>query len=269
VGEAGSVDNTIGSGYVDLIMNRASVRQYEDRDVPDETLWKLARAAQQAPFTGQMYAFIYTRDKDKKESLSKYLGGFIKQAPVFVLFCLDFRKLEKFIAFKGRENKANDVQMLFLGIQDVSYAAMNFVMAAEALGLGTCFFGSAPMIEPLLTGMFKLPERVYPLVGMVVGYPAKKPAARSRIPTSCVLFRDEYHDLVEDEVKQAMDVMDAGLIREGYYLKMNAKIPKPEGGEDTVGYDKYGWSEHVSRKYARRDPSDRLKAQLASKGIRI
>ncbi|MGI6662859.1 MAG: nitroreductase family protein [Bacillota bacterium] len=61
---------------------------------------------------------------------------------------MDFRKLEKFISYKGRKNKANDVEMLFLGIQDVSYAAMNFVMAAEALGLGTCFFGGAPMIEP-------------------------------------------------------------------------------------------------------------------------
>ncbi len=257
------------NSYIDLIMNRATTRQFEDKDIPDEVLWKLARAAQQAPFTGQMYAFIYTRDKEKKEALSKRLGRFITQAPVFVLFCLDYRKLEKFIAYKGRKNRANDTEMLFLGIQDVSYAAMNFVMAAEALGLGTCFFGSAPMIEPVLTDMFKLPDRVYPLVGMVVGYPAKKPAARPRIPTSCVLFRDEYHDLDENEVKAAMDVMDAGLIREGYYVALNAKIPAPEQGEDSVGYDKYGWSEHISRKYARRDPSERLKQQLADKGIKI
>lgn len=263
--EASVVDNT----YIDLIMNRATVRQYEDKDVPDETLWKLARAAQQAPFTGQMYAFVYTRDQKKKETLSRYLGGFIKNAPVFVLFCLDFRKLEKFIAYKGRENKANDTQMLFLGIQDVSYAAMNFVMAAEALGLGTCFFGGAPMMEPVLTDMFKLPQRVYPLVGMVVGYPSRKPEARPRIPTSCVLHHDEYHDLSPDEVRQAMEVMDAGLIREGYYQNLGAKIPKPEAGEDRVGYDNYGWSEHISRKYARQDPSEKIKSQLAKKDIKI
>ena len=257
------------NSYIDLIMNRATTRSFEQKDVPDETLWKLARTAQQAPFTGQMYAFVYTRDKEKKEALSKYLGRFITQAPVFVLFCLDFRKLEKFIAYKGRENKANDTQMLFLGVQDVSYAAMNFVMAAEALGLGTCFFGGAPMIEPVLTSMFKLPDRVYPLVGMVIGHPTKKVAARPRIPTSCVLFEDEYHDLSDAEVKAAMDVMDAGLIREGYYVNMNAKIPAPEKGEDSVGYDKYGWSEHISRKYARQDSSDKLKNQLANKGIKI
>ncbi len=252
---------------LDVIAQRATVRSYLDKDVPDEIIEKLARAGQRAPFTGQMYAFIYTRDKEKKEVLSKHLGRFIAQAPVFILFCMDFRKLEKFIAFKGRENKAGEVQMLFLGIQDVAYAAANIVTAAEAMGLGTCFFGGAPMISPLLTDMFKLPDRVYPVVGMVVGYPAVKPGPRPRIPTKCVLFKDEYHDLTEDEVADAMSVMDAGLIREGYYRNLGAKIPKPEEGEDTVDYDSYGWSEHISRKYARRADSEKLKELMAKKGI--
>lgn len=262
-------DSGISKGYIDLILNRSTVRSFTDQDVSRETMEKLARAAQQAPFTGQMYAFIYTRDKAKKEVLARYLGRFIPKAPVFVLFCMDFRKLEKFIAFKNRRNTANDVEMLFLGIQDVAYAAMNFVMAAEAMGLGTCFFGGAPMIEPVLTDMFKLPERVYPVVGMALGYPARKSPARPRIPTSCVLMEEEYHDLSGAEVAAAMEVMDAGLIREGYYAELGAKIPKPEEGEDRIGYDKYGWSEHISRKYARRDPAGTIKEQLQNKGINI
>ncbi len=263
------MNNELPEDSLGFIMNRATVRSYLDKDVSDDTLVTLAKAAQQAPFTGQMYAFVYTRDKQKREVLSRHLGGFVKNAPVFVLCCLDFRKLEKFIAFKHRENKAHDIQMLFLGIQDVSYAAMNWVLAAEALGLGTCFFGGAPMIEPLLTEMFELPERVYPLVGMIVGYPAKKPAPRPRIPTSCVLFKERYHDLAEAEVAAAMDVMDVGLIREGYYQTLNVKIPKPEEGQDQVGFEQYGWSEHISRKYARQGGSGVLKEFLANKGIRI
>jgi FMN reductase [NAD(P)H] len=255
--------------YIDLILKRSTVRSFTDQDVSDEIMETLARAAQQAPFTGQMYAFVYTRDAEKKEELSRYLGRFIAKAPVFVLFCMDFRKLEKFISYKGRKNKANDVEMLFLGIQDVSYAAMNFVMAAEALGLGTCFFGGAPMIEPVLSKMFGLPERVYPVVGMVVGYPAKKSPPRPRIPTSCVLMKDEYHDLSQGEIEEAMKIMDAGLIREGYYVNLGAKIPKPEEGEDDVDYDRYGWSEHISRKYARRHPEPIIKEYLRLKGIVI
>lgn len=254
---------------LDAILRRATVRSYLEEDVSDEILETLAKCAQQAPFTGQMYAFIYTRDKDKKEALSRYLGRQIAKAPVFILFCLDFRKLEKFIAYKGRENSSGDVQMLFLGIQDVAYAAGNMVTAAEAMGLGTCFFGAAPMLAPVLTEMFKLPERVYPVVGMTLGYPAVKPGPRPRIPSSCVLFKDEYHDLDEDEIAGAMSVMDAGLIREGYYRNLGAKIPKPEAGEDAVDYDSYGWSEHISRKYARQAASKRMSDLLREKGIII
>ena len=53
--------------------------------------------------------------------------------------------------------------------------------------------------------MFGLPERVYPVVGMVVGYPAKKSPPRPRIPTSCVLMKDEYHDLSQEEIEDNED----------------------------------------------------------------
>ncbi|MGI6662860.1 MAG: hypothetical protein ACOX4B_05220 [Bacillota bacterium] len=66
-----------------------------------------------------------------------------------------------------------------------------------------------------------------------------------------------------------MKIMDAGLIREGYYVNLGAKIPKPEEGEDDVDYDRYGWSEHISRKYARRHPEPIIKEYLRLKGIVI
>ncbi len=70
-----------------------------------------------------------------------------------------------------------------------------------------------------------------------------------------------------DEQKNSFGKILSGLIREGYYRKLGAKIPKPEPGEDTVDYDAYGWSEHISRKYARQAASVRLKVMLAEKGI--
>ena len=188
-----------------------------------------------------------------------------------MLYCADYRKLEKFIASKGRENRANDLMMLFLGIQDVAYYAQNMVLAAESLGLGTVMLGAAPNLSEELSEIFDLPDRVFPVVGMVLGWPAESPAPRPRIPTRFVLHKDVYHDLTEADVTEAMSVMDAGLIREGYYAKNNAKIPKPEAeaGEDMVDYDSYGWSEHMSRKYARRPSSPKLYEDMRRKGINI
>ncbi len=262
------------------IMNRASVRHYENRPVPREVIERLARAGQQAPFTGQMYSFLVTTDEEKRRRLAELFGGLVRSAPVFMLICVDFRKLEKFIAFRGRRNRADDLGLLFLGIQDAAYAGQNIVLAAEEEGLGSCFLGAAPFIADELVTLFALPPRVYPLVGLVFGYPVERPPARPRIPASACLFWDSYRDLSETEVAEAMEVMDAGLIREGYYAKLNARIPvddtPPEGqhpgaGPDPVGYDRYGWSEHVSRKYGVH--GGRITAgvlpQLERQGIRL
>ncbi len=256
-GANGAVEKT-GAVYA-TIMNRASVRRFRDEAVPREVIERVARAGQQAPFTGQMYSFVVTTDQGKRERLADLFGSLVLAAPVFMLICVDFRKLEKFIAYRGRRNRADDLGLLFLGIQDAAYAGENIVLAAEEAGLGTCFLGAAPFIAPDLVSLFKLPERVFPLVGMALGYPDGRPAARPRIPSPAALFWDEYRDLSEAEVEEAMGVMDAGLIREGYYAKLNARIPlsADDGGAggpqaeatDPVGYDRYGWSEHVSRKY--------------------
>jgi len=252
------------------IMARASVRQFEDREVPREVIERLARAGQQAPFTGQMYSFVVTADRTKREELAQMFGPLVLRAPVFMLICIDFRKLEKFIAYRGRENRADDLGLLFLGIQDAAYAGENICLAAEEEGLGTCFLGAAPFVADRLVPLFKLPPRVYPLVGLVIGYPAERPQPRPRIPLACALFWDEYRDLTDEDVAAAMTVMDAGLIREGYYAKLNAKIPLRDGGaEDKVTYDEYGWSEHVSRKYGEHGDRNtgRAAAQLRRQGI--
>jgi len=160
---------------------------------------------------------------------------------------------------------------MFLGIQDASYAAQNIVLAAEEAGLGSCFLGAAPFVADELAELFALPPRVYPLVGLVLGYPAERPPARPRIPTRFCLFRDTYQDLTGNEVAEAMDVMDAGLLREGYYARLNAKIPLRDGRKDRVDYDEYGWSEHVSRKYGEhgREMTSGLLGKLRRRGINL
>ncbi|MDP3058429.1 MAG: nitroreductase family protein, partial [bacterium] len=251
------------------ILSHASVRQFTEADVPDTLIEELARVGQQAPFTGQMYSCIYTKDPAVRERLCGYFGSLPRKGPVFMLFCLDFRKLEKFIASKDRNNAASDTMMLFLGIQDVAYFAQNLVLAAESVGLGAVMLGSAPNYSSELSIIFELPDRVFPVVGLVLGWPAESPKPRPRIPTKFILNKDIYHDLSDDEVQEALDIMDAGLIREGYYARSNSKINIPEGEKDDVSYDTYGWGEHISRKYAARQNTSKLKEELKCKGIHI
>jgi len=250
------------------IMGRSSVRRFQKRPVEKELVERLVRLGQQAPFTGQMYSFLATADEGKRERLRQIFGKLVERAPLFMLVCVDFNKLDKFVAYRDRKMRVDDLNLLFLGIQDASYAAQNLVLAAEEAGLGSCFLGAAPFVARELVDLFGLPERVYPLVGLVLGYPEESPDARPRIPLDQCLFWDEYRELPGEKIEEAMNVMDASLIREGYYAKYDAKIPVEKSRQDQVPLADYGWSEHVSRKYGERARTDReLVRMLREQGI--
>lgn len=254
---------------LDNMMQRASIRQFSDRPVQRDKIEATVRAGQQAPFTGQMYSVIVSTDESRGEELAEIFGPLVQRAPVFALLCVDLRRLEKFIAARGRSNRADDLSMLFLGIQDVAYMGQNMVLAAEAMGLGSCFLGAAPFVAGQLRELFSIPPRVYPLVGLVMGYPAENPDPRPRIPLNSVLHWEEYRDLDEDAVEDALSVMDAGLIREGYYRRLNARIRMDEEDDDDLpSDDEYGWGEHVSRKYSLRRLSG-IREEMARAEIHV
>jgi len=232
------------------LMTRASVRRFTDEEIPDELIGKIVRAGQQAPFTGQMYSVIVTKDPAIQEKMTQFLGPLPKLGTVFMLICVDFARLERFIATKGRTNSYDDQWMMILGIQDASYFGQNMVTAAESLGIGSVFLGQAPWLTAEFREIFQLPDRVWPMVGLVMGYKAEQPKARPRIPVETVLHWDKYQELSDAEIESALEVMDAGLIREGYYSSQNAKVRLRGDQEDTVEFDRYGWGEHISRKYS-------------------
>lgn len=250
---------------LDTLMTRASVRSYRPDPVPQEVLEQVVRAGQQAPFTGQMYSVISAADRETRDRLVPLFGNLVRRAPLFLLVLVDVRKLEKFVQSKGRRNRLDDLSMLVLGVQDAAYMAQNMVIAAESLGLGSVFLGAAPWQAPALADMFQLPPRVYPLVGLCLGYPDESPPPRPRVPLRHVLFSEGYRDLSDDDVQECLEVMDAGLIREGYYQRAaRAGQLGPREGEDQVP-DDYGWGEHVSRKYGEALARSRATANLREK----
>lgn len=235
---------------LDTLLLRASVRRYQDKPVPDEVIDRIMTAGRQAPFAGQMYSAVVITDKAKRERIAESFGPMVMQAPVFVLVCLDLHKLDLFVAAKGRHNRAGNLGLLWLGLQDASYFAENIVIAAESLGLGSVFLGGAPWESDLFDELCGLPQRVFPMVGLLLGYPSETPPPRPRIPERYVWFREQYRDLTAQDVDSALQVMDAGLLREGYYARLNARIQVEDVPEEKeMGYDRYGWGEHVSRKY--------------------
>ena len=236
---------------------RKSVRKYKPDQPSDEVLEAIVRAGQQAPFASQLYSVLLSRKK-------KAPFG----APLWFTICVDLYKLERFMALRGWKVVTNDLLLLIFGIQDAAYMAENMVIAGESLGLGSCFLGAAPYLAKRIAREFKLPPRVFPLVQLVMGYPAEEFPPRPRYPLSFTLFEDEYPQLSDEQVAEAMQVMDEGYLAQGYYRKQKAKIRLEGERAETFTYDNYSWTEHISRKWGQWHPtSDDLLEQLKSCGF--
>jgi len=240
-------DHVKSNIVLDTINNRRSIREYLDQPVTDEVLSQILRAGFRAPFAAQLCSVIYTRSRDKMKEAGVNV---YPTAPVHMIFFIDFQRLEKIMSQKGHEYGYDDMMGIWLGMQDVVLMIENLTIAAESFGLGSVLYGLTPVKADSIAETFKVPKRVFPVVGISIGYPdpSEETEVRPRFPLEMVAFEDEYRDLSDEDIKECMVKMDEGYIAQGYYIKARTKVDLVDK-EDTIGFDKYSWSEHISRKF--------------------
>lgn len=164
----------------------------------------------------------------------------------------------------------NDLSILLFGFQDATLMAENMVIAAESLGLGSCFLGAAPYIAVKIAKKYKLPRRVFPLVQLVMGYPAENPPPRPRYPLDFTLFEETYPELSEKAIAEAMKQMDDGYQAQDYYKNAGLIIPLEVDRQETFTFENYSWTEHISRKWGQWHSSPaELLGQLKKLGFKI
>jgi nitroreductase len=240
--------NMLTNPVIETLLNRKSVRKYSDQAPSDEVIETVVRAGQQAPFASQLCSLLLSRKK------APY------GAPLWFTICVDMHRMELIMEKRGWKVLSNDLSTLLLGIQDASLMAQNMVIAAESLGMGSCFLGDTPYRAGRIQKQYQLPKRVFPLVELVMGYPAEEFPPRPRYPMAFVLFEDRYPEFTDRMVEDAMRVMDEGYLAQGYYRKQRAKIKLEVDREETFTYENYSWTEHISRKLGQwlRDPKELL-----------
>ena len=244
---------------IESMMNRKSIRKYTDEMPSEDVLQAVVQAGQQAPFAAQLCSLLLTRKK-----------GVPLGAPWLFTICVDIHRMELVMQKRGWKMKTNDLSLLFFGLQDASLMAENMVIAAESFGMGSCFLGMAPYIADKIAKKYNLPPRVFPLVQLVMGYPAENQPTRPRYPLSFSLFEDKYPEMTDDEIDAAMKRMDEGYLSQDYYRKLKAKIRLEVARKETFTYDTYSWTEHMSRKWGQwYESPEELLTQLAKRGFTI
>lgn len=151
----------------EAMRRRHSVRSFlTGADVSEEDLEKLLSCACTAPSAGnvQPWRFVVVRDPGVRRSLARAALGqdFVAQAPVVVVVCADLQAHARAYGRRGVELYA---------IQDTAAAAQNILLAATALGLGSCWVGA--FHEEEVARILGLPESWRPLALLPVGRPAR------------------------------------------------------------------------------------------------
>lgn len=155
---------------LDLLMTRRSIRSYTERDVSEEDVETLLRAAMTAPSAGneQPWHFVVIRQRETMEKIMKAhpYSKMLAQAPVCIAVLADV-ELERHAGF---------------WVQDCSAATMNLLLAAHALGLGAVWLGVHPMADrqKAMKGILGLPDAVRCLSLVPVGHPAASAAPANR-----------------------------------------------------------------------------------------
>jgi nitroreductase len=250
------IDNPV----LQSLLSHHSIRQYTEENPSEELVRTIVRAGQQAPFAYQMGSVLLSRKREHNPF----------HAPLLFTICVDAHRTELVMARHGWKLVSNDLHVLLFGLEDASYMAQNMVIAAESLGLGTCFIGGAQMRAEAIAREYHLPLRVFPAVQLTVGFPAEDPPVRPRYPLEFTLFEDRYPELHESAVTRAMQVMDEGYLEQGYYRKADLMLDLEDGREETHSFETYSWCEHISRKLGQWTPDGReLREQLVKRGFHL
>ena len=190
---------------IKLLMERKSVRQFVMEEMPEEDIRTILEAAVQAPTAGNksLWTAIHVTDPEKKLALSKSCDNqpFIATAPLVLVFCADYKRW--FDMYKtldlGEELRVPGEGDFLLAAADTFIAAHASVVAADALGYGSCYIGDIIENCDIQREILGLPEYVKPVCMAVYGRPTQNQIDRKKPP------RFKVEDLVHENTYRAID----------------------------------------------------------------
>ena len=198
---------------IESLFDRKSIRVFTDREITSEEKDLILRSAVQAPTAGnqQLYTIIDVTDQAVKDILVKTCDNqpFIASAKMVLIFCADCKKWYDAFRFAGCEPRQPRVGDLALAISDATIAAQNAVVAAESLGIGSCYIGDIMENCEQHRELLKLPKYVFPCCMLVFGYPTQQQQERKkplRSPMDSIVHENHYHEMDAAELKAMLDI---------------------------------------------------------------
>src|SRR5690606_37825226 len=230
-------------GPLARILSRRTHRRYDSRPVPEDLLEVLFACAFSASAKSdlQQASVVVIRDAEKRRRIADLIPSmpWIGNAPVFMIWLGDSRRIRRICDMRGKPF-ANDHLDAFLNAAvDCGLAMQTFILAAEATGLGCCPISVVRNHVDQIGEILELPDWVFPVAGLCLGWPAREGFISMRLPPSVTVHTDRYDDsCLAEEIG-------------GYDRRRDARYSIPAEQQrmtDKYGVaDFYGWSEDKAR----------------------
>lgn len=175
---------------------RGSVRSFKPDPLPDGWLEAILEAARRAPTSSNMqsYSIVVVEDPATKAELAKVANGqqHIIDCPVFLALCADLTGPAQACAQHGETFHGHTLEAGLVASVDAALVGMTASLVADSLGLGSVMIGAMRNDARRAAELLGLPEGVYLVFGLCLGWAGKPPAAKPRLPADAVVHRERY-----------------------------------------------------------------------------
>lgn len=193
---------------IQSLIDRKSVRVFLDKPISKMKRKMILNAAINAPTAGnmQLYSIIDVTDQKIKDKLSIYCDNqsFIANAKMILIFLADYQKWYDAFKYSDCKPRHPEVGDLWLSLADATIACQNAVVAAESLGIGSCYIGDIIERHDEVCRLLGLPDYVVPACMVVFGYPNKQQKQRKkpeRVDIKYTVYENKYHHLSSSQLK--------------------------------------------------------------------
>jgi nitroreductase/FMN reductase [NAD(P)H] len=219
-------------------------RKFSGRPVPPALLRLLLACAFSAPSKSdlQQADVVHVADRAKVKAIADSIPDmpWIADAPVFLVFCGNNRRIRRIGEWRGKPFANEHLDHFLNAAVDAAIVMTTFIRAAEAVGLGACPVSHVRNHPRDLSELLALPDAVFPVAGLCVGYPAEAGRITPRLSLDVTVHTDRYD---ETGVKEKIDAYDR---------RRHALLPyrRQRYADRYANADFYGWSEDKARQYS-------------------
>ncbi|WP_051904053.1 nitroreductase family protein [Neorhizobium vignae] len=200
---------------IDHMLMHRTIRRFTSDPVAEDDVRTAIAAAQSAATSShlQSWSVVKISDPAHKREVNALCGnqGQIEAAPLMLVWLSDQSRNH---AIGGEEAVPREgfeyFEASLLGIVDSCIAAQNAALAFEALGYGTCYIGAVRNNAAKLATLLNLPDRCFPVTGLVVGRPdpSHDTDIKPRLRQEVVVHDETYRTADFDEIRAYNRVMN-------------------------------------------------------------